>query len=128
MKPSAKNTTTGSNAPEIAPEPSVDDVLTGDDTDAVADKTAVANANLGETLEGVKDARCEERFVWIVVVVILVDVLWFKDSTNPTLPLVVLVLQLVVLLILARKMGIDDVVTLINKLLHSVGNKAGNGA
>lgn len=84
-----------------------------------------AQARLADELEAAKDARKEERFVWIVVVTILIDVMWFADSPNATLPLVVLVLQLIVLVILARRMGIDDVVALIDRLLHTVGSKAG---
>lgn len=93
----------------------------------MADSTADAAARIADELEAAKDARKEERFLWIVVAVILVDVLWFKDSPNPTLPVVVLVLQLVVLIVLARRMGIDDVVELIDRLLHTVGSKAGGG-
>lgn len=86
-------------------------------------KTAEANAQLSEKLEDAEDGRKEERFLWIVVVVILVDVLWFKDSSNPTIPIVVLVLQLIILLVLARRMGIDGIVQLIDRILHTVGSR-----
>lgn len=92
-----------------------------------SDNASEAAARLGDELEAAKDARKEERFVWIVIVTILVDVLWFANSPNPTLPVVVLILELVVLVVLARRMGIDDVVELIDRLLHTVGSKAGGG-
>jgi len=88
-----------------------------------SEKVADAAASLAEELEAAKDARKEERFVWITIVVILVDVLWFKDSPNPAMPFVVLVLQLVLLIVLARRMGINDVVELIDRLLHTVSSK-----
>lgn len=63
--------------------------------------------------------------MWIVVVTILVDVLWFRNAANPVVPLIVLVLELVVLLVLARRMGIDDIVQIVDRILHSVGRSAG---
>jgi hypothetical protein len=92
--------------------------------DGESDKVADAAASLAEKLEAAKDARKEERFLWITVAVILIDVLWFKDSPNPVLPIVVLVLELIILVVLARRMGIDDVVELVDRFLHTVGNKA----
>lgn len=94
--------------------------------DGESPKVADAAGKLGEQLEAEKDARKEERFLWITVVVILVDVLWFKDSSNPAIPLVVLVLQLIILIVLAKRLGIEDVVQLIDRLLHAVGNKGGS--
>lgn len=98
--------------------------LEGDDAEDSIKKDA-AKAALETQLQAEKDARSEERFVWIVVVTILVDVLWFRNSSNPVLPLVVLVLELVVLLVLARRMGIDDIVQIVDRILHSVGRGAG---
>jgi len=100
------------------PEPKLDLAGPGE-----SEKVADAAASLADELEAAKDARKEERFVWITVVVILVDVLWFKDSPNPALPFVVLVLQLILLIVLARRMGINDVVELIDRLLHTVSSK-----
>lgn len=119
MKLFGKNTTNASGPTKANPEP----VLTVDGSNNAAE----AAARLGDELEAVKDARKEERFLWILIVTILLDVIWFADSSNPTLPVVVLILQLVVLVIIARRMGIDDVVGLIDRLLHSVGSKAGGG-
>jgi hypothetical protein len=86
-----------------------------------------AKAALETQLSEIKDARNEERFIWIVVCTILVDVIWFRNAINPVLPLVILVLELLVLLVLARRMGIDDLVSLVDRLLHSVGRGAGGG-
>ncbi|MGQ3016334.1 hypothetical protein [Phenylobacterium sp.] len=115
MKIFYRNTKTGQpNSPE-----SIIELEPAEESQKVAD----AAARLGEQLEAAQDGRKEERFVWITIVVILVDVMWFKDSPNPTLPVIVLVLQLILLIILARRMGIDDVVELIDRFLHAVGNK-----
>jgi len=97
----------------------------GLEAEAEGSKVSEAAARLADELEAERDKRKEERFVWITVVVILVDVLWFKDSPNPVVPIVVLVFQLILLVILARRLGIDDVVELIDRLLHAVGTKSG---
>lgn len=65
----------------------------------------------------------EERFIWIVISVILVDVIWLRNSPNPTFPFVVLILELVALLVLARRMGVNDFVQLMDRILHGIGSK-----
>ena len=94
--------------------------LTGDPSEAAIDD---AKAALERELSELKDARLEERFVWIVVTVTLLDVIWFHDSSNATLPVVAMILELVALMVLARRMGVDDFVQLIGRVLHGIGNK-----
>lgn len=94
---------------------------------AETDPKDAALDELGKQLEAAKDLRREERFIWLVAVVILIDVLWFKDAENAALPVIVLLLELVILFILARRMGIDDIVQLLDRLLHAVGNSSGKG-
>ncbi|HEX2559132.1 hypothetical protein [Phenylobacterium sp.] len=110
-----------------ADEPSAieTDFLNLEGDDPKANKKDAALEALQEQLEGEKDARSEERFVWIVLMVILLDIIWFRDSENPTLPVVVLVLELVALMVLARRMGVDDYVTLVGRILAQIGNKGG---
>jgi hypothetical protein len=64
--------------------------------------------SLSKQLEAAKDARCEERFLWIIVCVILVDVLWFRNAPNPTFPVVILVLEAAGLFLLANRMGVEE--------------------
>lgn len=116
MRLFSKSITTGSQ-----PTPPLEAALTGDGST----KSSEAQALLADQLEEAKDRRKEERFIWIVIVTLLVNVLWFKDSSNATLPIVALVLELIVLIVLAKRMGIEDVVELMDRLLHTVGSKAG---
>jgi hypothetical protein len=94
--------------------------LKGDPDDTAIDD---AKASIERELSEQKDARMEERFVWIVVTAILLDIIWFHDSTNATLPIVVMILELVALMVIARRMGVDDFVQLIGRVLHGIGNK-----
>src|SRR4051812_21818516 len=79
-----------------------------------------ALAALESDLQQEKDSRMEERFLWVVAVAILVDVIWFRDSPNPTFPIVVLVLELIALTILARRWGVEEVSSLVERIIHSV--------
>lgn len=126
-KPDSKRTATAKASAKAKVEAAAGVAFTdlkGDDAEEATEKDE-AKAVLETQLQAERDARSEERFVWIVVVTILVDVLWFRNAANALLPLVVLILELIVLLVLARRMGIDDVVQLVDRILHSVGRGTG---
>lgn len=91
-----------------------------DDEDGSDAKKDNAKASLEEQLQQERDRRVEERFVWIVVCVILVDVLWFRNAPNPAFPIVILLLEAVILFILAKRMGIEEISLLFERLLHSI--------
>lgn len=115
---SSKNTTGGlsTNTLELTE-------LEGDDPSGKTSEKDEALAALQNQLESEKEARCEERFVWIVLAVILLDIIWFRDAENAALPVVVMILELVALMVLARRMGVDDYVELVGRILSQVGNK-----
>lgn len=68
-----------------------------------------AAASLETQLDQEKDARREERFVWIVVCVILIDVIWLRSAHNVTMAVAVVVLELVILFIIAKRLGIEEI-------------------
>lgn len=84
-----------------------------------------ALAALESAVQAEKDARMEERFVWIVIAVILVDVIWFRNSPNPTFPIAALILELIALLVIARRMGVKDYVQLMDRILQGFGQRGG---
>ena len=96
--------------------------LTGD---APSGKIDDALDQLQKKLESEKGARSEERFVWIMVTVILVDVLWFRNAQNPTIPIVVLVLELVLLLVLAKRMGVPELMLIFERIINRIGQPGG---
>lgn len=97
--------------------------LEGDD-DGEKDE---AFARLQDEVVSLKDARLEERFIWIVVCTVLVDVLWFRSVSNPALPIVVMILELIILMILAKRMQIEDVQTLMERIVYGMGKQGGQG-
>lgn len=116
MPTSSKNTAPAKRSSATASTSFTD--LKGDDgPDSEKDE---AKATLEKQLQEEKDRRVEERFVWIVICVILVDVLWFRNASNPVVPVIVLLLEAVILFILAKRMGIEEISLLFERLMHGI--------
>ena len=75
---------------------------------------------LQKDLDREVDARKEERMVWILVVIILLDVYFFTSMQNIIGPLVILAFQLLVVILVARKMGMEQVVQLIDRMIATI--------
>ena len=71
-----------------------------------------------------RDARKEDRFVFIVLIVILLDIVFF--SLMPTFggPLALLVLELLILIPLAKRMGMEEVAQILSRVLNRMAGKA----
>jgi hypothetical protein len=85
-------------------------------------KLAAAAGELGEDVERATDSRAEERFVWIVVCIILFDCLIFRDMESWTGPLVIGIIQLVLIIALAKKLQVDYVANLLTRFMDRVGD------
>ena len=81
---------------------------------------------LQEALTEERDARKEDRFVFIVAVVILLDIVFFTVMPSFGGPLALLILQLLVLIPLARRMGMEEVAQLISRVIGRMAGKVGN--
>jgi hypothetical protein len=79
---------------------------------------------LQQQLTAEKDARREDRFVFIVVVVVLLDIVFF--SVMPTFggPIALLILQVLILVPLARRMGMEEVAQLLSRVLDRMADKS----
>ena len=67
-----------------------------------------------------RDARKEARLVWILISLILLNVAFFSSMQSILGPLVIGVLELVVLVIIAQRMGKEEVVQLVDRLIGTV--------
>jgi hypothetical protein len=65
--------------------------------------------DLSNQLERERDARKEERFLLIMVVVVVSDAYIFSNMENWTGPLVIGIIELIGLAVLARKWGVQEV-------------------
>ena len=74
-----------------------------------------------------KDAVNEERFVWITSLIIVFDALIFPSMNGWGL-VAILALEMILVLVLARRLGIEDVASFMEKIMASfagfVKNKA----
>jgi len=109
------------------PEPEVSTEFSGLSGDGGSPSVRDALSQTQQELEVARNARTEERFVWIMVTVILVDVLWFRNAQNPTIPVVVLVLELVLLLVLAKRMGVPELLLIFERIISRIGQTGGGG-
>jgi hypothetical protein len=80
---------------------------------------------LEKQLEREKDARNEDRFIFIACVVILLNVVFFSVMPSFGGPLALLILELLVLIPLARRMGMEEVAGILDRVLYRVTGKSG---
>ena len=82
---------------------------------------------LQEALAGERDARREERFLFIVVGVLLLDVVFFSVIDNFGGPLALLILQMLILVPLAKRMGMEEIATILDRVLGRLVDNAKSG-
>ncbi len=78
---------------------------------------------LGEQTENKTDSRLEERFCWILVTVILLNILFLRESEGWAFVLSTVFLELILMIIVARKCGIEDLTNLLDKYLWPYSHK-----
>jgi len=82
-------------------------------------------AALQEQLTHEKDARREDRFIFIVIVVLLLDVTFFSVLENFGGPLALLLLELLILIPLARRMGMEEIARICGQVIDRMAGKSG---
>lgn len=74
-------------------------------------------------IEKLKDSAREERFCWIVVCMILFDCFAFVSFKDWGASLSILILEILLLLVMARKHGVEDLIAIIDKIANFHNNK-----
>lgn len=82
---------------------------------------------LQEALTAERDARREDRFVCIVVVVLLLDIVFFSVMPSFGGPLALLILELLILIPLARRMGMEEIAAILDRVIGRIAGKANDG-
>ena len=77
---------------------------------------------LQEQLAKEKDARKEERFFGVLLLIILLDVVFFTVMPTFGGPIALLVLELLILLPLAKRMGMQEIAETLSRVLHRVSD------
>lgn len=78
---------------------------------------------LSREIEKIKKERDEERFLLLLSFTILLDTLLLKDCANLSLPIVIGIIEFVLILIVGKKLGIDFLSSLIEKILEAIKGK-----
>lgn len=112
------NTPPALNEPQSA-KPTLSDLAADYDDHSKALK-ALAEAQ--EEIGQLRDARREERVGWIVVSVILFDCAMLLNAENSVGPLVIGILEIAVLAIAAKRMGVEEFYALFSAIMHRFGD------
>jgi len=72
-----------------------------------------------------RDARREDLFIFIVVIVLLLDVVFFSLMPNFAGPIALVVLELLILIPLALRMGMEEVAQLFDRALGRIADGLG---
>lgn len=86
-------------------------------------KNVEALEAIQQELEKERDARKEERFIWLCAVLLLFDIFAFKDMATWSGPIVIGVIQLVFIVAIGRKWGMDHIWTLTERLVDKWDGK-----
>lgn len=114
------NTTPASSAPPST-KPSLSDLAADYDDHS---KAIRALAEAQEEIGQLRDARREERIGWIVVSAILFDCAMLLNAENSAGPLIIGVLEIAVLALAAKRMGVEEFYALFSAIMHRFGNMA----
>ena len=97
------------------------------DEDVEPDPKDETLAALEEQVNDLSNRLYEERFIWILVSVVLVDIFVFSQMQNWSGPIVIGVFELIGIVILADRCQVDTVAPLIDKLAGFANKVTKNG-
>ena len=79
-------------------------------------------AKLQKDLEKEKDGRKAERFIWILVTTILLDIWFFTFMPSLIGPIIIGLFQLIGFLLVAKRLGMEEVVQLFDRMLFTIAD------
>ena len=82
-------------------------------------------SELQEQLIHEQDARKEERFIFIVCLVLLLDIVFFSLMPSFGGPLALLILELLILIPLANRMGMQEIAKMLSRVLDRMAGTSG---
>ncbi|BCB62236.1 hypothetical protein HaloA020_29370 [Halomonas sp. A020] len=82
---------------------------------------STAEAELEKKLAFEQDARKEDRFVFMIILVVIFNAWGLQNASTWTLPLLIGILQLFALVVLARRFGVQEIQYWLNQFLAHMG-------
>ena len=89
--------------------------ITPAETDSKKEEVALDSSQTEK--EKLKNQIQEERFLWIIAFIIIFDAFIFTLMTNWGGPIAILILEIIVILMLAKKFNVKELHNLLEKLL-----------
>ena len=94
------------------------------DKDTDTDQALVEKIEALEArLEREQDGRREDRFVCLIIALMLLDILLLNGAVNVSVGIIVFVLQLVFLLVVAKRMGVEQIAGILDRILNTFAKK-----
>lgn len=94
--------------------------------DEITEKRDSQIAELEKQLEYERDARKEERFIGIVFLVLFLDIVFFMVIPSSGGALALVFLELLILIPLARRMGLQEMAHILSRVLDRMARKTEN--
>jgi len=113
------------SAPESAPPPDLEHVLVPREV-GPSGQLASAFAELEKENAALRDAIKEERFCWILLSIVLFDIAVFASVQTTGVPLAILALQLVLLVVVAKRLGVEQVIRLVDRCIDGWARRNGD--
>lgn len=88
-----------------------------------ATSNIVDTRSLEDRLEKEIDKRLEDRFVFLIIILMLIDIILFNGATNTWLAVIILFLQILLVIAVAKKMRMETIVGIINRIIDSIAPK-----
>lgn len=82
-------------------------------------KLLAAKSELEADDEEIADVRREERFLWALACLILFDIVVFREFQTWSGPLVIGLMELIFILVLAKRMGVEEIATMLASFIES---------
>jgi hypothetical protein len=117
------STVNGSEIPPPPPEHGLRDLLLREPSSA--DPKDQQIAELQDEIQAVQEKASEERFLWVLVFVVLVDIMVLGSMGNWSAPIVIGIIQLIGIVIWADRCGVNAVAPLVDRLSGVVRGAAG---
>jgi hypothetical protein len=92
-------------------------------THGSANSSSKAKAELEKDVERLEAILSTERFCIAITIIVVFDAFMFKDYRTWGSPIALLIIQLAGLFVLARRLGVDELITLTRQLVRSWGKK-----
>lgn len=109
---------------ESAKPPEDEELIAAIFSDTPTDKDRQIE-ELQEEIVREKDARNEDRFFFIAVCVLLFNIMIFNSMSNTSAPIAILILELLILVPLAQRLGMQEIATRLDRALHRMSGQGG---